>query len=46
MSNQINKPDTTNSVIIVGAIVLIILFGGSPDLMDAIIYKLTGYKGW
>ena len=30
----------------ISILVLVVLFWGSPDLMDAIIYKLTGFKGW
>lgn len=38
--------DLVNTTIIIGIILATLFFAGEPDLMDAIIYKLTGVKGW
>jgi hypothetical protein len=35
------KIDLSGAVFVAGVFVCIILFAGSPDLMDAILYRLT-----
>jgi hypothetical protein len=36
--------DLSDAILAVGIIIFIIIFSGDPDLMDAIIYKLTEGK--